>query len=221
MSWTVPKPKEDQQSDAYKRLKKAVKQACDANVLMFGSSPDEGQFNDAAAAWPTHLDRKIFRIGAAKDDGTAYSYASTDVDYIFPGVNINADTTVSAAVTGTSDALGESGSSIATALAAGFAAVVICCVKICALANKMEKLKQLPGRVGVPGREISESDVVKIGQPDPMRKAFSVIKVNPAKYIEVWDTFGEATQRLNAERSNEARLQYLTADLCVTWIVSR
>lgn len=191
MSWTIPIPR--QHSAASQRFEAAVRKACSRKVIMLGSSPDEGQFTDNV--YPTAVERKkMFRIGAAHDDGTAFSYAGKDVDFIFPGVNVNVNTTTS--VTGPSGILREiTGSSVATALAAGLAATIIYCFKVSALAVKTRA--QLSSYRNVYGLEFTEAEVTKIAKDEEMKAAFGRIgEINEGKFIQVWETFDQAAQDL-------------------------
>ena len=173
MSWTIPVPSEP--SPAQKLFEKAVRDAAERNVLMFCSSPDEGNFNNLD--YPSSVQRdKIFRIGAAHDYGTASMFVDKDVDFIFPGVQVNTSATSVA-----------TGSSIGTALAAGLAATIIYCFKISALAVKTQT--QTVSDTENSRRMNRETDLRKVSQQHAtMKAAFSRIgRVNDAKFIQIWD----------------------------------
>jgi hypothetical protein len=135
MSWTVPVPEED--SPDKKAFTDVLKTACDAGVLMFCSSPDNGKFTDVD--YPTAYQRKsFFRVGAARDDGTVFSRAGDvrDLDFILPGVDVvrRHDSSRQRYLTQkVQDIPSETGSSVATALATGLAATIIYCIKASAL----------------------------------------------------------------------------------------
>lgn len=139
----------------------------------------------------------MFRIGAAHDDGTAFSYAGKDVDFIFPGVNVNVNTT------GSSGTLREmTGSSVATALAAGLAATIIYCFKVSALAVKTRA--QLKSYGDMFGPEFTEAEVTKIAQHEAMKAAFWRIgEINEGRFKQVWETFDPAAQALEDQRKSD------------------
>lgn len=181
MSWTIPVP-EDPTPES-ELFESAVREACSRNVLMFCSSPDDGNF--ASREYPSAAQRdKIFRIGAAHDHGLAFNYTDKDVDFIFPGVQVN----ISAASPAT-------GSSIATALAAGLAATIIYCFKISALAVKTQS--QAVTYDDLTRRDFTESAVLKVAQHVVMKGAFGRIgRINEARFIQIWDELQPLVQHL-------------------------
>lgn len=175
MSWTIPVLQDP--TPEQKDFEAAVREASNRNVLMFCSSPDEGNFH--YLDYPSAAQRdKVFRIGAAHDHGQPSKYADKDVDFIFPGVQVN----VSGTGTGAA-----SGSSIATALAAGLAAAVIYCHKICALALKAQAQAVMSPDETSRGK-FSETAVLRLSQHAVMKGAFGRIGwVNDTKFIQIWD----------------------------------
>lgn len=188
MSWTIPVPKTP--DPAKTRFEAAVREACKRNKIMFCTSGDGGHFisND----YPSAAQRdKIFRIGAAHDNGKAFSFAGTDVDFSFPGVKVNVNATSVA-----------TGSSVATALAAGMAATIIFCFKISALAVKRQT--QTMGYRDTYGLSFSESQVQKISEYADMKAAFGHIGwINEARFIQVWDTFQPVTTKLESINTDD------------------
>ncbi|KAK8097494.1 hypothetical protein PG984_016633 [Apiospora sp. TS-2023a] len=136
MSWTVARDSSDD-------LKLAIERAHAANILMFASSCDGGHFSNDT--WPVAINRDwFFRIGAATAEGTPFKWAGlpSDLDYILPGVDVareNPKTRPGKDVK-YGDTLAEmrleTGSSVATALAAGTAAMLLTCVKLLAYQDK-------------------------------------------------------------------------------------
>lgn len=171
MSWTIPVPTHS--SPEKVMFEDAMRKAASRNVLMFCSSPDEGKFQTKYYPSATQPD-KVFRIGAAYDDGGAFRYAGKDVDFIFPGVEVS-NTKTSA-----------TGSSIATALAAGLAATIIYCFKISALALRAHSQANASNEILPP--TFTASAVRKLSERDVMKTAFSNIgRVNEEKFIQIWD----------------------------------
>ncbi|KAH8881146.1 hypothetical protein GQ53DRAFT_754609 [Thozetella sp. PMI_491] len=191
MSWTVPVPAE---SDPERTdFTDVLQQAYNRNITMFCSSPDHGQFTDKD--YPTaHRREKFFRIGAARDDGTIFSFAGPkgDLDFIFPGVEV-----VQALGSTSQYVLPEkartlqssTGSSVATALAAGLAATIIYCVKAGALC-----LATSSDGSGASGNDnlriINPIEVQKLAEQAGIKAAFSRLgAITNNKFIQVWDSF--------------------------------
>lgn len=172
MSWTIPILKDP--TPAQERFEAAVRLASSRNILMFCSSPDDGNFD--IRDYPSAVQRdKIFRIGAAHDHGKGFEYTDPDVDFIFPGVQVNTNATSQA-----------TGSSIATALAAGLAATIIYCFKISALTVKAQS--QTVGYDEVSRRDFTHSRVRELSQHLVMKGAFGRIgRVNDSRFIQIWD----------------------------------
>lgn len=179
MSWTIPVPSHSSPEKVL--FEDAMRRAASRNVLLFCSSPDEGKFQ--TKYYPSAVQpEKMFRIGAAYDDGGAFRYAGKDVDFIFPGVEVS----------NTKNAT--TGSSIATALAAGLAATIIYCFKISALAVRAHS--QARSNEMLPPT-FTASAVHKLYERDVMKTAFSNIgRVNEEKFIQIWDELRPAVRDL-------------------------
>ncbi|KAJ4395834.1 hypothetical protein N0V93_000048 [Gnomoniopsis smithogilvyi] len=208
MSWTIPVPTTD--SAASQLFQEAVREACDSKVLMFASSPDRGQYTTHVYPSSMQSDR-IFRIGAASADGVRFSSTDKAVDFIFPGVDVDVSSTNGAALSDLERKI--TGSSVATALAAGLAGTIIYCFKTSALAVKTWKLLNRP-EMQVIGKTFQESDIEKISQHAAMKEAFERLgPMNEERFIQVWDTFELATQELEKAKSQEDKVSYITT-LC-------
>lgn len=126
----------DSNEEDIRDLEKALKTAVDKGILIFCASPDEGSQTDATFRqyYPVGYDEvssRLFKIGAATahNRGIAQSARDSQLDFLLPGHEI--------------EAVGENpmrdgkslltGSSVATALAAGVAALVIYCVRLAAI----------------------------------------------------------------------------------------
>ncbi|EYB24163.1 hypothetical protein FG05_00121 [Fusarium graminearum] len=195
MSWTIPIPVTG--SDNQKRIDNVLKLACSKDVLMFCSSPDQ---RTQTKHYPSHYNReKIFLIGAADDSGTAFNHSGLDNDFIFPGVNVNTGNNLGRyhSNDSTSPVQMATGSSIATALAAGLAAMVTYCFKTSALAAVTTRIAQ--GRPpAASGTElIKPQDVGRIAHHDGLKKVFDRIgTMDGGKFIAVWRIFRPATECL-------------------------
>ncbi|KAF9772114.1 hypothetical protein IL306_010198 [Fusarium sp. DS 682] len=184
MSWTIPKPKEG--STERKLLDDVLERACKPKVLMFCSSSDQIDHTDHyPSAFKPHC---FFRIGAAHDDGSAYGHAGQDNDFIFPGVNVNTSAGRSLPLylaDKTSSTKESTGSSIATALAAGLAAMITHGFKASALATVMARMQQGKSYVVRP-ELVRQADMEKISEHDVLDVAFRKIgKVQNGQFIQV------------------------------------
>lgn len=181
MSWALKEP-EDQLDKA--AFDKAVGRARDKGILMFCSASDQGNFLDYAYPYLSNPG-SVFRIGAATKDGTVPGFVKNgnDISFLFPGreVALNDGSDMEEFEGHTS----YTGSSIATALASGLAAIIMECVRLGAYHHMMQKKTWNPGY-------ISRDDVTKIRDKRAMEEAFNSITVNRggnSKYVEVWETF--------------------------------
>ncbi|XEU94982.1 hypothetical protein FSHL1_000266 [Fusarium sambucinum] len=141
ISWTVQLQKDEahDNSDDIKRLEDAIERATKANILVFCSAPDIGRASKETLEtyYPFGCKRSstnLFKIGAAKADGVSFAWMGHEdtVNYILPGHKV--------APRGTDnlpeeDDTPKTGSSVATALASGLAALIIHCVRLAAIYN--------------------------------------------------------------------------------------
>ncbi|KAM0247246.1 hypothetical protein ACHAQJ_009913 [Trichoderma viride] len=205
MSWTLPIPEDGSEEKAL--LDRVLERACAQKVLMFCSSSD--QIN-ATQHYPSAFRRhRFFLIGAAHDDGTAFGHAGKNNDFIFPGVNVNTASGTSLPsylAHKTSSTKESTGSSIATALAAGLSAVILYCFKASALGIATARIQQ--GKNYVAGSElVRQTDVERIADRDVLKTAFNRIgKMESGQFIQVWDRFDPASQILEAEVGYEKKL---------------
>lgn len=134
-------------------------------TLLFCSAPDTGESSVTDSHYPFNCEgvSKIFRIGAAQVTGKAYPWVGTQVDYILPGEKVGMKTTDM--VRPIEDKVLRTGSSVATALAAGLAAMVIHCVRLGAVYNHYQR-----NQTGV-----SEQSVRAIKTYKGMKAAFETI----------------------------------------------
>lgn len=112
MSWTV---KKRGSSD----LQEQITRASQKNILMFAAASDQGLNVHIDEVYPAS-DRNVFCIGPADDSGQGEPTALNEAQYFFPG----ADSTIN------DKGIQIVGSSFATALASGMAALILDCVEI-------------------------------------------------------------------------------------------
>ncbi|TEY48074.1 hypothetical protein BOTCAL_0298g00150 [Botryotinia calthae] len=191
ISWTVQKG----DNKNIKRLSEAIANATKKNILVFCSAPDIGHANSAQLETyhpfgdPANKSQ-LFRIGAAKADGSAYSWlgSADSVDFILPGDNVKL---LSEDSIKEEDDIPKTGSSVATALAAGFAGLIIHCVRLAAIYHWNMK-----GNIQyVPIDEESLKDIKTIGK---MKAAFQIItdKTGNDRRLEVEPFFKSRTEKL-------------------------
>lgn len=173
------------------------------NVPMFCSAPDEGKFTELDYPSGPWRDR-FFRIGAARADGTVFGWTPEDgITYVFPGVDVILDQ-----VKGVSSRTGlgknvtdrvndfkyETGSSVATALAAGLAAMIIYCIKTSILAVKTANQKAVLN-------PIPDNRAVLVAKPDAMKRAFASLgKLTPNRFIQVWEDLDKVSEILETRQ---------------------
>ncbi|PNP41524.1 hypothetical protein TGAMA5MH_06625 [Trichoderma gamsii] len=188
------------------RLHEALKKAVDEKALMFCSAPDQGKFT--TLDYPSGPWRgDFFRIGAASADGTVFDWTPEDgITYVLPGVEVIRDQVSSSSFDVLSagrftkrveDFKYETGSSVATALAAGLAAMVIYCIKTSIMNMKIMNQNKDP----IVGSAIGDNDANLIAAPDAMKRAFARLgNVTPNKFIQVWEKFDGISETLETLR---------------------
>ncbi|GAP87881.1 putative microbial serine proteinase [Rosellinia necatrix] len=187
MSWTVREetgPDEDNTKDIA-RIKAALRQATTNNKLVFCSAPDTGDMSldELSSYFPVGSGVPgLFRIGAAKADNTPWPQAGGRdiVDYVLPGHDVREKEGHEVIQNDTSL---KSGSSIATALAAGFAALMIHVVRMAAI-----RTYELGNQTSKEANIIKLNSLKTIKSPATMRKTFDSMTANKT-YVHVWGDF--------------------------------
>lgn len=182
MSWTITPPTNESEGEAHdmQELNEAIIDATKADILMFCSASDEGA--KQADTYPSKaLPGKIFKIGGADAMGGLYDRVGdiSSVDFILPG-HLVADEELTD--TATSNKVQEwSGSSVATALAAGLAALILYCAQV--------RIVRAPE--GAERREATRHFHL-LKRHDNMSRAFKNIGTSGSgnKYLAVWEIFG-------------------------------
>lgn len=210
MSWSIP-VHEDEDMRAKLQVENAIRKAVVKKRIMFCSSPDKGDIK--AKAYPSYRrEGSMFRIGAAGTNCKPFADVETSVDYICPGVNVNCHTSA--------DSQGEqceiTGSSVATALAAGLAATIIYCFKVAALATKIAKAHKNPQDV-MPSTQFNEDHIRSISEHSTMKCAFDNIGyINESKFIHVWELFDRVSSVLDdPSKTHEEKVECII-QLCAS-----
>ncbi|KAM0254704.1 hypothetical protein ACHAQJ_006485 [Trichoderma viride] len=196
MSWTIDPPEDEEER---RFLDAAIVEAANADILMFASCSDKGAKNNAT--YPSKATTKIFTIGAATASGAADPWVGNlgNINFTFPGTKVEMDGPRSSTDISSREV---TGSSVATALAAGLAGLVLYCVQIrLLLASDQEKIK-------------ARRDFQLLKKHDHMMKALKDIGTTEEsnhKFIEVWEVFGKKVEE--KERYDQERWLDLIAEV--------
>ncbi|KAL7805226.1 hypothetical protein V8C44DRAFT_341207 [Trichoderma aethiopicum] len=156
MSWSLVSSSSNK--DGIAELKTQIEEAAKAKILIYCAAADKGPFAEKGTIFPHSRSTPGVRIiGSAKEAGGESQFIDpTQVHYLFPGENI--------------PDLGDTkGSSVATALAAGFAALILWCFK-----HKNE----------------SNDTVERISNLNGMDNIFNKLTQHPSKWVNVTTLLG-------------------------------
>jgi hypothetical protein len=158
MSWTIYQSP-DPNDDGLSKMKEAMTKAEKKNILMFCASQDSG-FSGHRKPYPAtnRNPMTVKRIGSAGIYGERSEYVNPDeVEYLFPGEVAMSEKQVC------------SGSSAATALAAGLAGLILWC---CALQEKRRALEAERLKAAAKSADTNASKDAGLMKP-PLRRASS------------------------------------------------
>ena len=193
MSWTIDPPENDEGVE----LDKAIAEAKSRDILMFCAASDRGA--KQIATYPSKAaPNKIFTIGAASAWGAADPRVGdlSDITLTFPGDKVDQP--------GSGDGAAKevSGSSVATAVGAGLAALVLYCVQVAILL------------ASDPDQEKLRVAFTKLRKHDVMLQAIKDIGTSEKsnhKFVEVWRLFSKKTEE--REKTGQDRWIELVADV--------
>ncbi|KAI0906245.1 hypothetical protein F4823DRAFT_90753 [Ustulina deusta] len=190
MSWTIERT--DINSEDIKALETEIRAAANQNILMFCAAADQGAYRDRT--YPAASSTKnIIKIGAAEASGAALRSVGDQalIDFIFPGHQVAMDQAHDPKVKSYPTL---TGSSVATALASGLAAVILYTVQLAEVSNKSKDLRGY--------KSLKDHERMKV--------AFSQIgttKESENKYITVWNRFTKVVKQ--AERDGCPRIDWI------------
>ncbi|KAF4427594.1 Major intracellular serine protease [Colletotrichum fructicola] len=215
MSWTIPKPVE---ASKKRFLDGILRKACQRNVLLFCSPPDSVTKNTEGQYPWAYEPESIFLIGAAHSDGTPYNRAGKKVNFIFPGVNVNlgnGSNQRSRLTKGTTLNKEATGSSIATALAAGLAALIMCCFKTSAIHLIAESIQQDKSYSSSSAR-VSPDHVEKMSRHETMEAAFTRIgNTGTNKFVQVWKMLPPGNAFFDEDSTEDEKMRCVI-DFCTS-----
>lgn len=195
MSWTTNPPSDTTAFD------NAIKNASTTKkpVLMFCSASDQGHFSDQTYPHSSNPN-SVFRIGASKATGNPADFVGdpSKLDFTFPGHEVDFDKDTNGEHFGRFAS--HTGSSVATALAAGLAALILECVRLGVIYTQEAKQSD-------PRMAINKEDLIKIRNKKVMMDALKRIGTGEQtqnKYIEVWNTFDSVTKKLKQEEGSRS-----------------
>ena len=202
MSWTITEQTDHRQSEGFTELKNAISEAARANILMFCSASDQGA--KQSHTYPSKATNLIFKIGGADAIGDLYKPVGDDeaIDFILPGKLVEGEGLSDAAI---NKVQYWTGSSVATALAAGLAALILYCAQIRIIRSK--------GPVEV--KKATEK-FKALRQHENMMDAFREIGMTKKKYLKVWDVFGKKVDAANNAAYDVGEKIDLVAEVATT-----
>ncbi|XXG99624.1 hypothetical protein Hte_005965 [Hypoxylon texense] len=122
MSWTFNQTKPQIEKERAE-FKEAISRASSKNILLFAALNDAEPNSDMGNFYPVGLE-EVFKIGSSKKWGAAADFGQKNKsDYLFPGQDITLEDP-------DGEALHPSGSSLATAFAAGMAGLILYSMKV-------------------------------------------------------------------------------------------
>ncbi|KAI9369935.1 hypothetical protein BJX61DRAFT_536065 [Aspergillus egyptiacus] len=196
MSWTVKNTQVN--GKGIKDLGDAIKDALEKRILLFCAAADTGAITDVE--YPFSYDvRRIFRVGAATSDGTVWGPTGNpqNLSFIVPGHNVVPRSPLGEAGGGGLPANFKemTGSSIATALAAGLAALILHCIRLGIIQADLE----VHGK-SRPLSSLSPADLERARDHGAMREILTGIGLDQSqqKFIEVWRRFDGPADRLRS-----------------------
>jgi hypothetical protein len=165
---------------------------------VYCAATDQGAYKDRSYPAATGT-KRIFKIGAAEASGSAMKFVGdqTAIDFIFPGHQVTLERAGMPAPGAKPARITPlTGSSVATALAAGLAALMLYTVQAGAIAA---------------GRALD--DYRRLKTHERMHEAFLQIgtsKQSEMKYITVWNRFGKTVKRAEEYKLKDTWMDLVT-----------
>ncbi|RYP93507.1 hypothetical protein DL770_000391 [Monosporascus sp. CRB-9-2] len=202
MSWTIERTPNN--ASDIDDLESAIEAAAKEGILMLCAANDQGVEHDKTFPAACGRTKRIFKIGAANAPGWPAEYVNPkEVDFIFPGHNVLKERPGDRSVEKSKPL---TGSSVATAIAAGLAALLLYCVQLSALHTEAvdQQYQHLSNAVTM-------DDFKAIKRHEKMKEAFLTMTSQGSenKFVEVWHLFGPAAKKAKG-RIPEEKKQIVT-----------
>ena len=169
-------------------------------ILMFCATSDGAAVTDQT--FPAESQREsVFKIGVAMEEGNAWKWVEEEknIDLIFPGHEVVQERYKGTLLQACNPL---TGSSVATAIAAGLAALVLDCVQLAALhhGDLVEKQRKLSessmqlqevevDQMIQRAEEVLPEDYANLKNAKKIKAAFSRMGVTSERYVKVWEVF--------------------------------
>ncbi|RAK81430.1 S8 family peptidase [Aspergillus fijiensis CBS 313.89] len=183
MPWTIER--NELNAADIRDLEAATGAAANAGIMMFCAASDQGPAIDITFPAACVNTKNIFKIGAAEASGAVWKWVgdAAAVDFIFPGHEVVKERPNDAPI---DECQTLTGSWVATAIASGFAALILHCVQLSFV--QTQAINQ-PGQM---------DHFEGLQRHERMREAFLAIGTTQSsgnKYIEVWNVFEKAVEK--------------------------
>lgn len=197
MSWTVKQVRYGPNSNqtAITALERAIQAAANADILLFCAVQDSGHYENDEISFPQKSDtKKLIIVGSANENGDKSTFVNENsFNYLFPGEIVIPEILTDH----------DKGSSVATAVAAGMAAMILWCAEYHAKAQESRGNKTLPSTPATtlsPGHAIpetfetglrtaSEWDFRRDGR---MSALFDALKPDNDKFVDITSMINSA-----------------------------
>lgn len=215
MSWTIKRFIKEVKQDSYQTEKKsadeddidfladAIKKAKAKGILMFCSASDNIEHRAMESLPYSAAPESIFRIGSATSSGQrdALSEDRQHINYFFPGINVGESRNPRS----TAPIQYHDGSSVATALAAGLASLILHCTRVLAHCSENK----------IANQQLFCDLAKKLPLPEHMKTAFNSIhegktEADDPKFLPVWIQFKEDySKTIKNSLSHDEKLKIL------------
>lgn len=167
MSWTMYETSENKKD--LDELAKTINDAAGQGIILFCAGEDRGQLEGNKKPYPAASDTKrIKRIGSAGEYGEKSDFVNeANVDYLFPGEIATEQ---------------DQGSSAATALASGLAAMILWC-------SELYRVREDEKATKGDGTELEDLD---FGVKERMISLFEALQTPTNKFVNITDILNEA-----------------------------
>lgn len=188
ISWTLARPSGNLRAD----FDEAMRYAISKNVLMFCSCRD-GDYHDTIDYYPAAFRQDaVIKVGAAKGNQKPCDFAGQikNLDFLFPGVDVLRGNASSGQRT-------ETGSSVATALGAGLAALILCCVRIAQFHAPDDSISNVKVMADLHNRDAMVKAIKSFGM--------SSSEATGRKFVEVWRKLDEINDKIGRQSERGKR----------------